>query len=177
MLVILSPRSSSSRQIQEGEEPMHHNISLSVRLARSLILMFFFLLLLGSAVAQTASPAAGVAKVEKEMPALQTPATTPLSSTGKSEALPAENPIAPAVTSSSITSAPSVTNSTKATPANVAGDPKETTKAKADAPKAPQMPPQCKRTINADVVAMPQPIMLNRLGAAIPDGLIFALKS
>ena len=37
--------------------------------------------------------------------------------------------------------------------------------------------PQCKRTISASVVALPQPIMLNRLGAAIPDGLIFALKS
>ncbi len=36
--------------------------------------------------------------------------------------------------------------------------------------------PQCQRTINASVVALSQPIMLNRLGAAIPDGLIFALK-
>ena len=36
--------------------------------------------------------------------------------------------------------------------------------------------PACKRTITADVVALSQPIMLNRLGAAIPDGLVFALK-
>jgi len=42
---------------------------------------------------------------------------------------------------------------------------------------APQVPQPCKRTISADVVAFSQPIMLNRLGAAIPDGLIFALKS
>jgi hypothetical protein len=35
----------------------------------------------------------------------------------------------------------------------------------------------CARTIYADVVAIPQPIMLNRMGAAVPDGLIFALKS
>ena len=34
----------------------------------------------------------------------------------------------------------------------------------------------CKRTIAADVIALSQPIMLNRLGAAIPDGLVFALK-
>ncbi|MGH8508260.1 MAG: copper oxidase [Gammaproteobacteria bacterium] len=34
----------------------------------------------------------------------------------------------------------------------------------------------CQRKINADVVALPQPIMLNRLGAALPDGLVFALK-
>ncbi len=34
----------------------------------------------------------------------------------------------------------------------------------------------CERTINADMVALSQPIMLNRLGAAVPDGLVFALK-
>jgi hypothetical protein len=55
--------------------------------------------------------------------------------------------------------------------------------AKAEAPVAatPQpsqtpVSPPCVRKIKADVVAIPQPIMLNRLGAAIPDGLIFALK-
>lgn len=55
-------------------------------------------------------------------------------------------------------------------------------KAKADQPETPPAakpqatPAQCMRTITASVVAMPQPIMLNRLGATIPDGLIFALK-
>src|SRR6185436_1747020 len=44
-------------------------------------------------------------------------------------------------------------------------------------PTATPTPAPCQRIVNADVVAMPQPIMLNRLGAAIPDGLIFALKS
>src|SRR5436309_16034591 len=52
---------------------------------------------------------------------------------------------------------------------------------KSDPPKVnPAAPPPvapCQRTINADVVALPQPIMLNRLGAAIPDGLVFALKA
>lgn len=33
------------------------------------------------------------------------------------------------------------------------------------------------RQIHADVVAVPQPIMLNRLGAAVPDGLVFALAN
>jgi len=47
-------------------------------------------------------------------------------------------------------------------------------KTEADPPK-PQ-PAPCKRMIKADVVAMAQPIMLNRLGASIPGGLIFALK-
>src|SRR6185295_9914514 len=53
--------------------------------------------------------------------------------------------------------------------------------AKEEAPNtvvaSPQPPVQCKRTIKADIMAIPQPIMLNRLGAAIPDGLIFALRS
>jgi hypothetical protein len=40
----------------------------------------------------------------------------------------------------------------------------------------PLPPAQCKRMISADVVAVPQPIMLNRLGAAIPGGMIFALR-
>src|SRR5712692_6568992 len=47
---------------------------------------------------------------------------------------------------------------------------------KVQAPISPQTP-QCKRTINADVVALAQPIMLNRLGAAVPGGQIFALKT
>jgi hypothetical protein len=49
--------------------------------------------------------------------------------------------------------------------------------------KAPPKPaaavapaPPCSRTVTADVVTIPQPIMLNRLGAMVPDGLIFALK-
>ncbi len=53
------------------------------------------------------------------------------------------------------------------------GSPKKTN----PAPSAAQVPPPCPRTVNANVVALPQPIMLNRLGAAIPDGLVFALMS
>jgi hypothetical protein len=45
------------------------------------------------------------------------------------------------------------------------------------AAKAPQVAPVCNRNISADVVALPQPIMLNRLGASVPDALIFALRS
>src|SRR2546425_3027316 len=43
-------------------------------------------------------------------------------------------------------------------------------------PQPPPPPAQCKRSITADVVAIAQPIMLNRLGAAIPGGMIFALR-
>ena len=41
---------------------------------------------------------------------------------------------------------------------------------------APVVQAQCARNISAEIVALPQPIMLNRLGASVPDGLIFALK-
>ncbi len=56
--------------------------------------------------------------------------------------------------------------------------------AKPDTPKeqptpakaaAATAPPNC-RNISADVVALFHPIMLNRMGAAIPNGLVFALK-
>ena len=48
---------------------------------------------------------------------------------------------------------------------------------KTEPAKAPQPAPVCNRHLSADVVALPQPLMLNRLGASVPDGLIFALRS
>ena len=36
---------------------------------------------------------------------------------------------------------------------------------------------QCTRTVKADVVAIPKALMLNRLGAAIPNAFVFALRS
>ena len=59
----------------------------------------------------------------------------------------------------------------------------EAVKANTDPPRGeltlspPPPAAQCGRTISAEVVALPQPIMLNRLGASVPDGLVFALKS
>src|SRR5262245_49557680 len=52
------------------------------------------------------------------------------------------------------------------------------TKVEPTAPPSKAAPPapQCTRKITADVVAIPHPIMLNRLGAAIPNGMIFALR-
>src|SRR5215216_6440217 len=49
----------------------------------------------------------------------------------------------------------------------------------ATAPPPPQVvacPPGTRR-VRADVVAIPQPLMLNRLGATIPNGFVFALRS
>src|SRR5207245_1215218 len=52
----------------------------------------------------------------------------------------------------------------------------EPTGEKVVAAKPLPTPAQCRRVIDADLVALPQPIMLNRLGAAIPGGMIFALR-
>jgi len=81
---------------------------------------------------------------------------------------------------------PAVATSSSASIAKTVSDPvkDEATlmNARADVPKTPAMSPepqtpiQCLRNISADVVAMAQPIMLNRLGAAIPGGMIFVLK-
>ncbi|HEV8203010.1 MAG TPA: hypothetical protein VGP98_02165, partial [Pyrinomonadaceae bacterium] len=59
---------------------------------------------------------------------------------------------------------------------SVAESPKTTTKVTPVA-GPPPMQAQCKRNLKADVVAIAQPIFLNRLGAVIPGGMVFALKS
>src|SRR6186997_2297144 len=40
---------------------------------------------------------------------------------------------------------------------------------------AQNAPATCNRTIYANVIALDQPLMMNRLGAAIPGGMIYAL--
>src|SRR5712692_2427561 len=73
------------------------------------------------------------------------------------------------------------TNERASTAVDAAPREEKSPNSKSDPPKAnPAAPPPvapCQRTINADVVALPQPIMLNRMGAAIPDALVFALKA
>jgi manganese oxidase len=56
---------------------------------------------------------------------------------------------------------------------------KENTAATNTAPVAPQFTtcPSGARVVTADVVAIPQALMLNRLGATIPNGFVFALRS
>ena len=65
------------------------------------------------------------------------------------------------------------------TPAKTGSEPSKPVE---PAPSTPATPPviACPpgtRKIKADVVAIPQPIMLNRLGATIPNGFVFALRS
>jgi hypothetical protein len=59
--------------------------------------------------------------------------------------------------------------------ASVATETKNSGETSTPAPQA-RVPANCKRVITADVVAISQPYMLNRLGASMPNGLIFALK-
>lgn len=64
---------------------------------------------------------------------------------------------------------------TEADPTKDSGKDAEESEPKAQTAGA-QVPAPCRRMIKADVVALSQPIMLNRLGATIPDGMIFALR-
>ena len=117
-------------------------------------LLVFIVLINGLAKGQTV-------KVSDEKPSQPVNATQP-SSTGISE--PAANPEAKPIESAEPAESKTVEDKAK--------EPTETL----PAAKPQATPAQCKRMITASVVAMPQPIMLNRLGATIPDGLIFALK-
>lgn len=89
---------------------------------------------------------------------------------------PSEEIATPArVTSDSTTTATTVSpDETTATKTSLAEPPKTATTITPVAGPVPQT--QCKRTIKADVVALAQPIFLNRLGAVIPGGMVFALK-
>src|SRR5215211_3707693 len=99
--------------------------------------------------------------ITASMPAAQTPTVAVEKATTESSALPAtkeETPPPPAI-------------KTESEPA------KENAVAPSTAPP-PQVvacPPGTRR-VRADVVAIPQPIMLNRLGATIPNGFVFALR-
>jgi manganese oxidase len=105
-------------------------------------------------------------------------AQTPAGAADRPKVSPAE----PAASQAEATEAPAATEPVQPAPDPVEAkaEPAKAEPAKAEpAPAGPPTPaPQapCQRNIKADVVALAQPIMLNRLGAAIPGGLIFALK-
>lgn len=68
---------------------------------------------------------------------------------------------------------------TEMKPAN-SQQPKDLEIARTEEPANPQLtqkPTQCKNTIKADVVALDQVVMINRLGTVRPGGMIFALRS
>lgn len=94
-------------------------------------------------------------------------------------------PMSAAPTSATVsdsTSVPAASQSVEASPLTTAVStpavsPAATSPAASASPAAQVGPIQCKRTINASVVAFSQPYMLNRLGAAMPNAQIFALEN
>ncbi|MDQ3802877.1 MAG: hypothetical protein M3416_03370 [Acidobacteriota bacterium] len=78
----------------------------------------------------------------------------------KVETAPADADAAPSVAPTTLPPAPAPPAGTQAAPA-----------------PAPQIvPAPCKRVVEADVVALAQPYMLNRLGASMPNALVYALR-
>ena len=108
--------------------------------------------------AQPAANTAAPVSEEKAKPATESP---------KSETASVKTETSPGTTAASAAAASSTT-----TPAATTA-PAATM---ATAPAAPVMQ-QCTRTVKADVVAIPKALMLNRLGASIPNAFVFALRS
>lgn len=134
---------------------MSRHESMIANLIRYFALLILFLVVGGQAAAQTASESAD--KVKASAPSIDPANTSPPA--GNSETDRTRGLAAAAKLETDLMNAR----------VDVKSQPVTT--------PAAQIPPPCRRTINADVVAFAQPIMLNRLGAAIPDGLIFALQS
>ncbi|HXQ73772.1 MAG TPA: hypothetical protein VN844_24940, partial [Pyrinomonadaceae bacterium] len=133
-----------------------------VPIAASLTVIIFCLLTAVTAGAQT--PVA-----ESDKPAAELNAATPKTAANPAVATPTNSNVATTVAEETVakpaTASPKVeTESVKPETVNA------TTQARPAAVQA------CKRTVKADVVAIPQPIMLNRLGATIPNAFIFALR-
>src|ERR1700687_3914980 len=134
-------------------------------LVRYVVVIVLFLFSAGPVGAQT--PGAPAEKVS---------AGTPASVPGESAA-GSEGSAVPAVISETVATRPPVDPvRSEATLMNAKADEAPKAAPRVITPQPPPPPAQCKRTINADVVAIAQPIMLNRLGAAIPGGMIFALR-
>src|SRR5215203_622626 len=108
----------------------------------------------------------------------QTPTTAVEKTAPELSLLPlpdAKVPAAPTASKEEAFKATAETAKTDAVPESVARPVAET----ATAPPAPMMQtcPAGTRVVNANVVAIPKAIMLNRLGATIPNAFVFALKS
>ena len=104
-----------------------------------------------------------------DKPVAELSASLPKPAPATSETAPVSNTKAQPATESPKAETDSVKTETPTTASPT------TTAATTTAPAAPMQ--QCGRTIKADVVAIPQPIMLNRLGATIPNAFVFALRA
>src|ERR1043165_3256529 len=139
--------------------------SFPVRIVTSLTVIAFSLLTAGLADAQTAATA-----VEKPIAELTAAPAKPATNT----VAPAEEAKAkPATESPKAEGDSAKTETTLAAPAS----PAATTTTPAKPATATPVMQQCTRTVTADVVAIPKALMLNRLGASIPNAFVFALRS
>src|SRR4030095_1239009 len=130
--------------------------SLPALLVRQLGLVVFFFLTATLSSAQTAVKTPEALKIDS-----RAPTTSRVTETG----------VANTATASDTTAAVRPDNSE----ANLKDPSPEPVKSGSTAGPEPA-PTPCNRNISAEVVALPHPIMLNRLGASVPDGLVFALK-
>ncbi|HEU4795286.1 MAG TPA: hypothetical protein VFT02_06625, partial [Pyrinomonadaceae bacterium] len=128
-----------------------------VRIVASLTVFTFSLLTVATVSAQT--PAAAMDKPAAELSA-------PVVKPAPDAIVPVSNETAKPATASPKVETESVKLETPAAPT--------TAPATTSAPAPVQQ--QCTRTVRAEVVAIPQPLMLNRLGATIPNAFVFALK-
>src|ERR1700752_501924 len=102
----------------------------------------------------------------------QTPAEKPIEETTPARVTSDSTAVAPATP---VTRDETTAKKTSVESSSVAEPAKSATNVTPATGPAP-MQAQCKRNIKADVVAVAQPIFLNRLGAVIPGGMVFALK-
>jgi hypothetical protein len=112
-------------------------------------------------------------------PAEKLNTVTPASAPEESPAGSASSPVAPvAIVTSDANATKSLVDPVRseATLMNAKADEPTKSAPIGTEPQPSPAPAQCQRSITADVVAIPQPLMLNRLGAAIPGGMIFALR-
>jgi hypothetical protein len=150
-------------------------LSSPVRIVTSLTVFIFSLLTAVVANAQTPT-----AVVDKPVAEISTPAlkTSPNVALPVAEETAKPAPAAPKAETESVkTETPPATPPTNAAPATATAPATTMTSSAPVAPPAAPPMQQCTRTVKADVVAIPKALMLNRLGAAIPNAFVFALRS
>jgi len=138
--------------------------SSRINIVTSLTVITFCLLTAAIAGAQTPG-----AVVDKPVAELNASPPKPAANSASTVATPAKDNVAAPAAEETV--AKPATESPKAETESVKSETTATTTT------APAMQAQCTRTVKADVVAIPQPIMLNRLGATIPNAFVFALRA
>jgi hypothetical protein len=144
--------------------------SFPVRIVTSLTVVVLSLFTAAIASAQTAATAVDKPLAELTAPPAK-PAAEVTAPANEAKAKPATETPKPEPDSVK----PETATATTAAPTASASVPATTTAPVAAAPAAAPMA-TCTRTVKADIVAIPKALMLNRLGASIPNAFVFALR-